>query len=220
MKKRVLSIVMMCLMVFLLTACGNNNDDLQSNLKTEDVTREKMSEALENHKLWFLVEKNRSNSNMAKDDRIYAVYTFEDGRMTVYSLYGDPHPLKIGELKGMSDEEIIDMLIPRKMDNTPVKYTLSGETDDTGNFLLTESIGLAPTENNDSAGDVWYADLALSCGRSAFMPCYNGHTIYDTVYNGFWDDNMGHFFVTRMKGGEPAQPFVLDDVDTKGIEVD
>lgn len=41
MKKRFLSIVMMCLMVFLLTACGNKNDDLQSNLKDEDITQVK-----------------------------------------------------------------------------------------------------------------------------------------------------------------------------------
>lgn len=50
-------------------------------------------------------------------------------------------------------------------------------------------------------------------------------TIYDNIYNGFyytWNKASGEstFLITRMKGGEPPQAFMLDDTDTKGIEVD
>lgn len=214
MKKRFLSIVMMCLMVFLLTACGNKNDDLQSNLKDEDITQEKMSEALENHKLWLAVVTDEVH--IAKDDELRAVYTFEDGMLTAYA---PDDWMSIGDLKGMSDEEILDMMKKYKVDGTPTKYTLEGETDDTGNYLLTESIEI------DSSVSDTYRIINWWLGDNDYSPCYNGYTIYDNIYNGFyytWNKASGEstFLITRMKGGEPPQAFMLDDTDTKGIEVD
>ncbi len=215
MKKRILSIVLMGLMMLSLAACGNNDDGSSAAPDSQEQEQEPMSEALESRGVWFRVD---GKDNIAKDDIVSGVCTFEDGKVTAYALNNLGYT--IGDFKGMSDDEILDEVAEYKVDGTPVKYTLAGTTDDTGNVILTENIVIDSSVSTmlETGGKWWDNNYDYS-------PCYNGYTIYDDIYNGFryaWNEANSDYsyLVTKIDGTPTPQPFVLDSVDTKGIEVD
>lgn len=210
MKKKILSIVLMGLMVLSLSACGNNdNSSATSDKQGEE--QEPMSEALESRGIWFRVN---GKETLAKDDLVKAICIFEDGTLTAYA--PNESNYTIGDFKGMSDDEILEEVAEYKVDGTPAKYTLAGTTDDTGNILIEENIVLDSSAERDGK---WWSNA------NYYSPCTNGYTIYDDIYNGFryaWNKaNSDYIYlVTRIDGTPTPQPFVLDSVDTEGIEVD
>ena len=120
----------------------------------------------------------------------------------------------------MSDDEILDEVAEYKVDGTPIKYTLAGTTDDTGNIIIEENIVIDSSVSTmlETGGKWWDNNYDYS-------PCTNGYTIYDDIYNGFRYasnkvDSDYVYLVTRIDGTPAPQPFVLDSVDTEGIEVD
>lgn len=216
MKKKILSVVLMGLMVLSLSACGNNdNSSATSDRQEQEQEQEPMSEALESHSVWFVVA---GKDNIAKDDGVGSIVTFEDGMITAYDL--DEPDYTIGDFKGMSDEEILDEVAEYKVDVTPAKYTLTGSTDDTGNIIIDETIVIDSSVSTQlETGDYWWFDTF------EYAPCTNGYTIYDDIYNGFRhvvnaSNSDYQYLITRIDGTSTPQPFVLDSVDTEGIEVD
>lgn len=144
MKKKILSIVLTGLMMLSLSACGNssNSDNGSATPDNQEQEQEPMSEALESRGVWFRVS---GKETIAKDDSVNGVYTFEDGMVTVYALNNLGYT--IGDFKEMSDDEILDEVAEYKIDETPIKYTLAGTTDDTGNIIIEENIVINSSVN-------------------------------------------------------------------------
>ncbi len=214
MKKKLLSIILMGAMVLSLSACGNN-DDAGSNTPDGQEEQEPMSEALESRGVWFRLS---GKDNIAKDDQVNTVCTFKDGMVTAYALNNLGYT--IGDFSGMSDDEILDEVAEYQVAGTPVKYTLAGTTDDTGNIIIEENIVIDSSVSTmlETGGKWWDNNYDYS-------PCYNGYTIYDDIYNGFryaWNkaNSDYSYLVTKIDGTPAPQPFVLDSTDTDGIEVD
>lgn len=217
MKKKILSIVLTGLMMLSLSACGNssNSDNGSATPDNQEQEQEPMSEALESRGVWFRVS---GKETIAKDDSVNGISTFEDGMVTAYALNNLGYT--IGDFKGMSDDEILDEVAEYKVDGTPIKYTLAGTTDDTGNIIIEENIVIDSSVSTmlETGGKWWDNNYDYS-------PCTNGYTIYDDIYNGFRYasnkvDSDYVYLVTRIDGTPAPQPFVLDSVDTEGIEVD
>ena len=213
MKKKILSIVLTGLMVLSLSACGNssNSGNGSTASDSQEQEQEPMSEALESHNVWFRVG---GKDTIAKDDQLSSICTFKDGMITAYDLVNCGYT--IGDFKGMSDDEILEEVAEYKVDGTPAKYTLAGTTDDSGNNIIQENIVIDPAV---SMSDKWWNK------NYDYSPCTNGYTIYDDIYNGFryaWNEANSdyNYLVTRIEGTPAPQPFVLDSVDTEGIEVD
>lgn len=214
MKKKLLTIILMGVMVLSVSACGNS-DNGSNTPDNQGEEQESMSEALQSRGVWFRLS---GKDNIAKDDQVSAVCTFEDGMVTAYALNNLGYT--IGDFSGMSDDEILDEVAEYKVDGTPVKYTLAGTTDDTGNVIITENIVIDSSVSTmlETGGKWWDNNYDYS-------PCYNGYTIYDDIYNGFryaWNaaNSDYSYLVTKIDGTPAPQPFVLDSVDTEGIELD
>ena len=217
MKKKILSIVLTGLMMLSLSACGNssNSDNGSATSDNQEQEQEPMSEALESRGIWFRVS---GKETIAKDDSVNGISTFEDGMVTAYALNNLGYT--IGDFKGMTDDEILDEVAEYKVEETPIKYTLAGTTDDTGNIIIEENIVIDSSVSPmlETGGKWWDSNYDYS-------PCTNGYTIYDDIYNGFRYasnkvDSDYVYLVTRIDGTPAPQPFVLDSVDTEGIEVD
>lgn len=212
MKKKILSIVLTGLMILSFSACGNSDNSSDA---PDNQEQEPMSEALESRGVWFRIS---GKDTIAKDDYVSAVCTFEDGKVTAYALNNLGYT--IGDFEGMSDDEIIDEVSEYKVDKTPVKYTLEGTTDNTGNTIIEENIVIDSSVSTTlETGGKWWDN------NYDYTPCTNGYTIYDDIYNGFryaWNEANSDYdyLITKIDGTPAPQPFVLDSTDTEGIKVD
>ena len=125
MKKKISKILTLVIVTGLLvtsfTACGgkgasseSNREITSENGKPNLLTSEKISEAFAKKSIWFLTRRDESP---AKDTKIRAVFVFDGkGNFTIYDVSSetigsdDYEPLCFGDLRDLSDEEILELV--------------------------------------------------------------------------------------------------------------
>ncbi len=194
MKKKIVSILAVCMTVLAISACGNNSESDVPN-EQEATKQETISEALKTHKIWYVTREP------AKDSRVWYVDYYDDGKVTRY--YVLDAKVEMGDFTGLSDEEVLKKV--KTMDDSPEtdSYILSLKTDDTGNTPI-----LVRIEGQDT-GTIFHESTP---SRS--------YTIYQDTYQGLTQGTgvADDQYITKIKEDEPM--FILDGVDTEGIEVD
>lgn len=134
-----------------------------------------------------------------KKDEIPSIIFFRNKQCAWFVL-----GLTWGELSKLSDEEIIKKAIEfmdgdeDKFYDSFVDYVLCGMTDDTGNVVKEEAI-------------------VYKYGWMDFTAEPTSGVIYDSYYYGYKND-YDYSVVVRCK--EDTIPFVLDDVNSEGVEID
>ena len=108
MKKKIVSILAVCMTVLAISGCGNNSES--------DVP---------NDNIWYVTREP------AKDSRVWYVDYYDDGKVTRY--YVLDAKVEMGDFTGLSDEEVLKKV--KTMDDSPEtdSYILSLKTDDTVN---------------------------------------------------------------------------------------
>lgn len=198
MKKKMLSIILTGLIVLSLVACGKDDNNSITSDKQEE-KQEPFSEAVENHKLWVAVY-----GTPAKDSHVRQVYYFDNNTITLYSHNGES--LELGELQGLSDEEILTEVKSYNYEEreSSSSYSFMLATDDTGNTPISETLYI------DGKEDIFCNEMTPT---SKF-------TIYDETYQGFWEGGgeYDETFITKVESDSPL--FTFDTIGTDGVEVE
>ena len=217
--KKYLSMLIIVVLLFSLTACGNNNsytyESVSNNTNTDTgdeigtVDPVPASEAFNTKSIWFGISDSR---NFAKDSYIQVVFAFDgNGNVTVYNNVGLFEFSMINN--NMSDEEILAIVKDIEMEARakkgiseepqPQPINLQVLTDDSGNITEEELLKYTDDESG-LGGAVINRELVVD----PFI-----QQIYDMQFMGYSS------LKTRiMDSGHPG--FNLDSADTAGITVD
>jgi len=180
-----------------------------------------LSKALDNGRtLWYLVNGSdnvpQNQEDLGKGTRIEALLVFDGGKVTGYHVY-DPnaqHNLTFGDLKGLSDDEIIDLCKKAGGNESSSDYQLSVITDETGNATDSESIDCNLDSLYTGGQDTRFVSGVYLTGP------IGTYGIYDTQYSGYSHVVSGgvvdYMLATRIQ--DPSTSFTFDAPNTPGIK--
>lgn len=188
-----------------LTACSNSSSNASSNSSMKEPLT--LSEGLKKYPVWFY------SAQPGKDETIISIYVFDENTVTVYEPGND---LKMRELSGLSDEEVIEIAKETSEETyNNVPYYINLVTDETGNAVESEEIYF---EDNNI-----YNKTTISLGEYEIGQIYE---VYNDYYVGMRDSFIEGYasvgdikgFFTRVENGHPG--FIMDSLGTEGLLVD
>lgn len=213
-KKSVFSTFITMMIVFVLSACGGDNEPSQEVGGTgEEATP--LSKALVKEKIWISTPHNE----LDRDRAVHRIYHFEEDTVSYYDLIRSAEDeesfkveLKMEEIAGMTDEEILSFAQDNGIEEDLGTYTLDILLDDHGNN--TENIMLLPNEGmiNDTV---------------IFHPISFRETIFDAEFVGFEAENIHYGMSEGYDNGliftpvdNPSTYFALDNMDGKNVTIE
>lgn len=222
-----------------MAACGESSSGASGGSKSGS-SAVTFTQAIENHKLWFLVEPGTADDDsvgfpgLSKDGEIDSVWVRTGGANGQYQWDTYSTSLTFQDINGKTDDEIISSLgkSGEKASGTTRTYVT---TDPTGNNAQTEFIASQLTYDQRCRGgnSVLYDGVCYPQGGDFLYPETLGgmpltHTaqIYDMYFQGLESSEIStpgedyydtQFFVTRVDADDPG--IVMDSPKDGAVTV-
>gem|GEM_PF-6710574 len=212
--KKLLAVTLGIVLAISLTACDGKNEGAssQGNSSSENVNNEVSLSGTpstlfnsDERRLWY-----RTRHEIAKDTQA-DLFVFENGKVTCY--YSD-RSIKLGDLDGKSDDEIIAMY-EATAENIEKADSFSFHiyTDNTGNNTEYERLRI----NFDGYPS---NSIEYPCEHEFYYVTTTAYQIYSTNYAAFTDKGSKSLFYSFLTKVDGAFDISLDQPGANGVEVD
>lgn len=156
--------------------------------------------------------------NIGKDAKILSVYAFEDGKVTEYSIQDQDDCVTYKDLRGKSDDEVIDLMTEVRKKELGADYRAPIASpvhmlfvmNQTGNDVMVEYVSFSPSINGETPAEPSELVADNKIQDTEYYPFHNKGTmsdntvyytsvkygqtypIYDDTYGG-WESGMNYF---------------------------